>query len=65
MESYQVSGALHLGLSVLEGGGYTRTNSNQAEIFIDRNSENLSTREAVRGGGTGGSSVMNKWACRT
>ncbi len=30
--------------------GNTRTKSNQAKIFIDRNSEHLSTQEAVGGG---------------
>lgn len=52
MESYQISGALHLGLSILEdgvGGRKKRTKSKQAKIFIDRNSENLSTQEAVEG----------------
>lgn len=40
VESYQISGALHLGFSVLEdgGGGQNRTEepkSNQAKIFTD------------------------------
>lgn len=50
VESYHVSGALQLGLSVLEdegGGGDTR--SNQEKIFVDRNSENLNTHEAAEG----------------
>lgn len=49
VESYHVSGALHLGLSVLEDeeGGDTR--SNQEKIFVDRNSENLNTHEAAEG----------------
>lgn len=56
MESYQISGALHLRLSILEdGGGDRRTTGNQANIFTNSNSENLSTQEAVKG------KLMDKW----